>query len=153
MIIIIGFIINVALILRLRILIIHNPLIIRYLVVFISCTIALQLSLVGNIWFRYLIILVFSGGIMILIIYVSRLASNINTPFFFSKGKLFLTLIVFVLPMGIFFTECIYEKNKSSFPHIFSLNEFFVLCWILAFLLFGIFLIVSLVNKSKGALR
>lgn len=131
-----------------------NPLIMSYYIVGVSCCIALILNVLVNNWFSYLIILVFSGGIIILMIYVSSLASNLNSPFSAAKGKIIL-LIAFIVFYGHFFIENPTNSRKifRGLQHLFFELDVFILFWVLMFLLFGIFLIVSLVNKNKGALR
>ena len=148
-----GRLIISTLFLTISLLFINNPLLISYVVVLISCFIAVQLPLFANQWLAYIIILVFSGGMIILMIYVRSLASH-PRPFFFRYKEIFFRIPPFLL------LSTLSNLSDSEFPcdeiwigHMFFGYDLIPLIWILYFLLAGIFLIVFLVNKSRGALR
>merc|ERR1712024_80762 len=88
-------------------------LIIRSIVIGIIC-IKINLS-----WFFYLLVLVFLGGVIVLIIYINTLA--INEKFFFYKTKFKLNyLILFLIVSQLLF----YKNNfiKINFSNFLSMN-------------------------------
>lgn len=127
----------------------NNPILIGFYLVFLSLISAIRLSLVFNSWFRFIVLLVFTGGIIIITLYVRSLAtwgswSAPVKPFLFLGGFLIIFFLVQFRPQ---FREFI------SIGHLFYTTNFHLIIFTLLYLLFGLFVIVFLVRKRLGALR
>ena len=131
---------------------INNPLLGSYFLVFLSLYIAFFRANLTSLWFFVILILVFTGGIIILVIYISRLSSHHKHSF--SSKKL---IILFVISACLSLIARINEHQSFFFfcflNHFFSLENYLLIGFVLMYLLIGLFLVVALVNKERGALR
>lgn len=114
--------------------------------------ISLSAALLSGTWFFYLLTLVFLGGVIVLIIYMSTLCTNEKTSYvnlnIFSKG--FIYIIAYAL-LGYF---CFSFPLKSRvFPvRAFSSFNLIMLLFILVFLIIVIISCVKLVKLESGPL-
>merc|ERR1711973_1074534 len=123
-------------------------LIIRSIVVGVIC-IKANLS-----WFFYLLVLVFLGGVIVLIIYINTLA--INEKFFFYEIK-FKYMYVFIF---LFLTQLIIFKNifvKTNYSNIISISLYdsinsLSLVFLILYLLLTLICVVKLVKFEYGPL-
>jgi len=123
-------------------------LIIRSIVIGIICM-KINLS-----WFFYLLVLVFLGGVIVLIIYINTLA--INEKFFFYKIK-FKYMYVFIF---LFLTQLIIFKNifvKTNYSNIISISLYdsinsLSLVFLILYLLLTLICVVKLVKFEYGPL-
>nr|QNE85685.1 NADH dehydrogenase subunit 6 [Phaonia tuguriorum] len=84
-----------------------HPLMMGFLLLIQTSLICTMCSLmIKSFWFSYILFLVFMGGMLVLFIYVTSLASN--EMFSLSTKLIFLSLMVFTLSLIIFF---MIEKN------------------------------------------
>jgi len=105
-------------------------------------------------WFFYLLVLVFLGGVIILIIYINTLA--INEKFFFYKiNHKYLYLFIFIFLLQIIFYKNFFLKiNFSNFISI-SLYEsinLLSLIFLIFYLLLTLICVVKLVKFEYGPL-
>merc|ERR1712197_97233 len=120
--------------------------------IFFSVTLIVTSIMVGVIcikanlsWFFYLLVLVFLGGVIVLIIYINTLA--INEKFFFYKTKFKLNyLILFLIVSQLLF----YKNNfiKINFSNFLSMNIYnSVNCIFIVFLI--LYLLLTLICVVK----
>nr|AVE15760.1 NADH dehydrogenase subunit 6 [Creobroter sp. JZ-2017] len=128
------------------------------------CLISGSMSL--SFWFSYILLLIYLGGMLILFMYVTSLASN---EMFFYSNKIF--SLIFFLPM-IFFSiyyfnfilpTNMYENMENShmlnfFPDIFLLKMYnqpinMITILIASYLFLTLIAVVKIINIYKGPLR
>ena len=105
-------------------------------------------------WFFYLLVLVFLGGVIILIIYINTLA--INEKFYFYKVKnKFLYIIIFIVIINtIFYKNFFLKVNLSNFISIRLYNSinFMIIIFLILYLLLTLICVVKLVKFEYGPL-
>nr|YP_009652935.1 NADH dehydrogenase subunit 6 [Fucellia costalis]QCG69887.1 NADH dehydrogenase subunit 6 [Fucellia costalis] len=122
-------------------------------------------------WFSYILFLVFLGGMLVLFIYVTSLASN--EMFSFSIKLLFISLIIFMLSMTTLFfmdknillqyfnleTQSISNMNSYLMENSLSLNKLYnyptnlLTILLMNYLLITLIAVVKITNLFKGPLR
>jgi hypothetical protein len=122
-----------------------SPLLLRFFLVIVSVVRAFTVGLIVAKWFIFVLILVFSGGIIVITVYITNLAPSRKRNRILLKLGL-VTLSLFFLP-GASFKEVVYPGALLS-PLTADLLGF-----TLGFLLIGLFLIIVVVRKDHGALR
>lgn len=116
----------ISLIVRISFIIIKHPLAIGIILVIQTLVISIIIGLISKtFWFSYILFLTFLGGILILFIYITSLASN--ELFFFSIKYFFIiTRITIIIALIIF----IFDKNFIYFYleniEIKSINNIFI---------------------------
>ncbi|NP_872451.1 NADH dehydrogenase subunit 6 (mitochondrion) [Portunus trituberculatus] len=132
--------------------------------IFISLTAGLSTY---SYWFSYILFMIFLGGMLVLFIYVTSLASN--EPFFFSWSALSFSLILlFMLLTLTFFWDSLMGPTMTQLPlSSFSLNSsnIFIISWIyssnlmnftlyiILYLLLTLVVVVKITNLFKGPFR
>nr|YP_009116453.1 NADH dehydrogenase subunit 6 [Cherax holthuisi]AJD80481.1 NADH dehydrogenase subunit 6 [Cherax holthuisi] len=123
----------------------------------------------ASFWFSYILFLIFLGGMLILFIYVSSLASNEAFKIHL-KSALLLSLSLFLGPALIsldplslpskFFNSSLFLilKNKAnlttlSTSSIYSLPSFPLTILVILYLLLTLIVIVSIINITSSPLR
>nr|QXG15684.1 NADH dehydrogenase subunit 6 [Triceratopyga calliphoroides] len=122
-------------------------------------------------WFSYILFLVFLGGMLVLFIYVTSLASN--EMFTFSIKLLFISLSIFMLMIiTLFFMDknnllqyqnleikSIYDMNSYLMENSLSLNKLYnyptnlLTILLMNYLLITLIAVVKITNLFKGPLR
>lgn len=116
-------------------------------------------------WYSYIIFLIIVGGIIVLFIYITRVASN--EKFKFSKSILRLWLIILpitLIPVWLNIPIVLPRWNQESIKIIYyssneSITKFinqpsnFLLFITIIYLLVTIIAVVKIANSKKGALR
>nr|YP_009179667.1 NADH dehydrogenase subunit 6 [Calliphora vomitoria]ALK60706.1 NADH dehydrogenase subunit 6 [Calliphora vomitoria] len=122
-------------------------------------------------WFSYILFLVFLGGMLVLFIYVTSLASN--EMFTFSIKLLFISLSIFTLMIiALFFMDknnllqyqnleikSIYGMNSYLMENSLSLNKLYnyptnlLTILLMNYLLITLIAVVKITNLFKGPLR
>merc|ERR1712197_287715 len=100
---------------------ISHPIFFRVILIISSIIIGIICIKINLSWFFYLLVLVFLGGVIILIIYINTLA--INEKFYFYKIK-FKYMYVFIF---LFLTQLIIFKNifvKTNYSNIIFIINF-----------------------------
>lgn len=111
---------------RISFIIIKHPLAIGIILVIQTLVISIIIGLISKtFWFSYILFLTFLGGILILFIYITSLASN--ELFFFSIKYFFIITRITILIAGLIF---IFDKNFIYFYlenlEIKSINNIFI---------------------------
>nr|YP_009057651.1 NADH dehydrogenase subunit 6 [Myrmeleon immanis]AHY39234.1 NADH dehydrogenase subunit 6 [Myrmeleon immanis]AIT55820.1 NADH dehydrogenase subunit 6 [Myrmeleon immanis] len=121
-------------------------------------------------WFAYILFLIMLGGMLVLFIYVTSLASN--ELFSFSMKNLFLSMFIFFIIMFIFMftdTTLIINNNMEMIEfninnNLFSENEFSLIklynnpsmnitILMINYLLLTLIVVVKITNMNYGPLR
>jgi len=106
-------------------------------------------------WFIYLLVLVFLGGVIILIIYIRTLAANEK---FISNFTLrnFLYLIVLLISsyfiINYYYCNYILSESISSVIRIYEISFYNFLLFLMIYLLLTIVRVVKLVKFERGPL-
>nr|AXS66538.1 NADH dehydrogenase subunit 6 [Curculionoidea sp. 21 KM-2017] len=113
----------------------------------------------NNFWFSYILFLVMIGGMMILFIYMTSIASNekFNLPkntmiLFFSCMILmlcFMTIIQDNLSLSMILYKSTKWMNMSLMNYIFNLNKFYNLPNIQIFIIMVSYLLITLIVTMK----
>nr|AKR18003.1 NADH dehydrogenase subunit 6 [Portunus pelagicus]ALJ01878.1 NADH dehydrogenase subunit 6 [Portunus pelagicus] len=132
--------------------------------IFISLTAGLSTY---SYWFSYILFMIFLGGMLVLFIYVTSLASN--EPFFFSWSAFSMSLAILFafMPLTILWDSLMgstmTQLPLSSFS--FDSSNVFIISWIYSFnlmnftlyiilyLLLTLVVVVKITNLFKGPLR
>jgi len=128
----------------------------RLILIFIATIIRLLISLLTSKWIRYLIILIFLGGIIILFIYVCTLISNLKS---FVKNLYDYTLIfigVSFIVTGVFYSQywdLRIELKQTSISVIYLKSNTLLISVCVIYLLLVLLIRVSLSQKHKGRLK
>nr|QCQ20640.1 NADH dehydrogenase subunit 6 [Callinectes sapidus] len=118
-------------------------------------------------WFSYILFMIFLGGMLVLFIYVTSLASNESFSFSWStfSSSILILLIIFPIPflwdslMTTFFTQPplpSLTSNSSSMlitSWIYSTNLMNFTLYIILYLLLTLVVVVKITNLFKGPLR
>nr|APX40145.1 NADH dehydrogenase subunit 6 [Cryptocephalus lusitanicus] len=147
----------------------NHPLTLGFILLLQTMMIALLTGLLSlNFWSSYIIFLIMIGGMLILFIYMTSVASNEKFKF---SSKLFLLMSFFMLNMMMifFFLDKFLMSQKLNVIETFSMHEnintqFFLNKFInfphnLIYLMTVIYLLITLIaivkitNKTKGTLR
>lgn len=149
-----------------------HPLAIGFILIIQTILISIITGLIINrFWFSYILFLVFLGGILVLFIYVTSLASNEIFNFstnivFIYLSILMLNIIIIILTDPINFLlrfnyECLNIKfyeilNENSRTIIFKLYNFptnWLTCLIINYLFFTLIVVVKVTNFFYGPIR
>nr|QWB85674.1 NADH dehydrogenase subunit 6 [Mantitheus pekinensis] len=129
------------------------------------------ISLIGgllsfNFWFSYILLLIMVGGMLILFIYMTSVASN--EMFMFSSKLMMLILLMLSFPWFIIFMDQILLNNNMFITEIMTINDstpslptnkyfnwpnIFSLFIITIYLLVTLIMVVKITNISHGPLR
>jgi NADH-ubiquinone oxidoreductase chain 6 len=110
-------------------------------------------------WFSYILFLIFLGGLIVLFIYITRLASNelINTKIDFNFVVItviliFTTFFIF-LKINPQLINSIFETQWKTFSFIYSVNIFFIVVVTIIYLLLTLLIVVKLSNKYDAPIK
>nr|YP_002808493.1 NADH dehydrogenase subunit 6 [Scylla tranquebarica]ACO07200.1 NADH dehydrogenase subunit 6 [Scylla tranquebarica] len=118
-------------------------------------------------WFSYILFMIFLGGMLVLFIYVTSLASNESFSFSYSSFFSSIFLVLFFFPLFIFFDPLIneimtnlpissltfYSSNVFIISWIYSTNLMNFTLFIILYLLLTLIVVVKISNLFKGPLR
>ena len=118
-------------------------------------------------WFSYILFMIFLGGILVLFIYVTSLASNESFSFSYSTFAISLILLFSLLPLTLawnyFFNSFTAQLPLSSLTMevsnvfiiswIYSINLINFTLFIIIYLLLTLVVVVKITNLFKGPFR
>jgi hypothetical protein len=130
-----------------------HPIFFRFMLIILSLLIRVIVFKFNISWFFFLIILVFLGGVMILIIYINTLA--INEKFFFMKKNfsfiVFLSLfLLFILVGKNRFIKINYRNSIAIL--IYDTMNFYIMIFLILYLLVTLICVVKLIKFEYGPL-
>nr|QWB85932.1 NADH dehydrogenase subunit 6 [Glenea licenti] len=158
--------INLLISLALIFVFLTHPLSLGLILLFQTTLIALISSLMSyNFWFSYILFLIMIGGMLILFIYMTSIASNEKFKF---SSKLTLMFIISLLPLIFIFLDFYFFNlinnydliNQSvNFSFNLTLNKFinwpqnFLFLMMMIYLFITLIMIVKITNINYGPLR
>nr|ALO76146.1 NADH deshydrogenase subunit 6 [Aphodius sp. APH01] len=161
------FLLSTSFIMSLLIMSLKHPLSMGVTLLTQTITISLIIGLFSfNFWFSYILFLVMIGGMLVLFIYMTSVASN--EMFKYSYKLLNLMIIIFLITMLLlmymdpFFTymSTISMESTSYSPNLISMsmNKYFyptnfIMYMIILYLLITLIAIVKITDISQGPLR
>lgn len=131
-----------------------HPIILRLILIFYSLFVVLKINLeMNNYWYSYVLFLLIIGGVIILILYLTRVSNNelfrINLlyyVYFFLKGFLLIFILFYILKfftININMYEDIYLINKLIFLDvIINIKEIYVNFYISIYMLIYLFVLI-----------
>nr|YP_010309845.1 NADH dehydrogenase subunit 6 [Mocis ancilla]UMR54959.1 NADH dehydrogenase subunit 6 [Mocis ancilla] len=130
--------------------------------------------LIKTYWFSYILFLTFLGGLLVLFIYVSSIASNeLFKPSFNMKIMLYLCLF-FIIPIQFFFFNKLYwmnfsfnsdmnnlislslfinNENKINLSKLYNNQTFMIMLMLIIYLFITLIAVVKITNIFYGPLR
>lgn len=125
-------------------------------------------------WFSYILFLTFLGGLLVLFIYVSRIASNELFNLSFNlKLIIFLTILISLLILFIYYNNLIWinfsfnsdidnflnlklflnDENKISLRKLYNNQTYLLIIIIIIYLFITLIAVVKITNIFYGPLR
>nr|QAT19793.1 NADH dehydrogenase subunit 6 [Curculio sp. SZ-2019] len=120
-----------------------------------------------NFWFSYILFLVMVGGMLVMFIYMTSIASN--EKFTFKKNMMLYTMIsMIIIFMALLFMDEFYSMiislkfnsmNQSFLTMNMNLSKFFnypnmkILMFLMIYLLITLIAVVKIIGKNFGSLR
>lgn len=145
---------------RLRIIISSNPVIILIIILIQTILMCVIIwIIIKTRWFSFILFLIFLGGLMVLFVYVVRLAANEKFELNLEEIKkltMWIIIALLVTFLSSFFTK-IFEFNSFNLYEqaiiIFSGEIMIIILLIIAYLLFTLIVAVKISSKYEGPLR
>lgn len=131
--------------------------------------------MINSYWFSYVLFLTFLGGLLVLFIYITRIASN--EIFEFSSIKI-IFIIIRLFTITILFTIILYKKlnwlnfsfnyeinnffekylffnneNKINLTKLYNEQTFILIIIIIIYLFISLIIVIKITNISFGPLR
>nr|ASY97960.1 NADH dehydrogenase subunit 6 [Gongylus gongylodes] len=158
---------STCLVLSIIFLLLNHPLsmgLILFLQTILICLISGYMSM--SFWFSYIMLLIYLGGMLVLFMYVTSLASN--EMFFYSNKIIFLFLIfglsIMIFNMKIYYHSNTYENlenslflnnfmNYNSLLKIYNYPTNMITIMVASYLFLTLIAVVKIINIYKGPLR
>lgn len=105
-------------------------------------------------WFSYLLIIVFLGGVIVLIIYMRAMSSNekFNNLFYVNISHARMLIIIATVPAVLFFNTCKINHNRGYVTPLYRHSNLSITILLFVYLLITIIVVVKLVKFEKGPL-
>lgn len=116
-------------------------------------------SLYKNFWFSYILILIIIGGLLILFIYITRIASNEKFKFNIKIILILTLLIILTLIINNYsfeINELTYINNLNIWNSIrkyYNFPNYKITIFIIIYLLITLIVVVKISKTNKGPLR
>lgn len=137
-----------------RLVYVNHPISLGFILIFYALVTGLLSIILRNSWFFYLLVLVFLGGVIILIIYISTLSAN--EKFFLDNAGLPMMFVLFLSLSLIFYFEFNNRINisiKNCFiSNVYEQSNSRLTIILILYLLLTILCVVKLVKFEKGPL-
>nr|YP_010417389.1 NADH dehydrogenase subunit 6 [Ophiusa tirhaca]USF12087.1 NADH dehydrogenase subunit 6 [Ophiusa tirhaca] len=153
----------------------NNPLSMGLMILFQTLLICLLSGmLIKTYWFSYILFLTFMGGLLVLFIYVSSIASNelfkpsFNTKLFFFLSILFLLMIQFIYMNNLYWMNFSFNSdmnnfismslfmnndNKINLSKLYNNQTFMIMLMLIIYLFITLIVVVKITNIFYGPLR
>nr|YP_010625996.1 NADH dehydrogenase subunit 6 [Negha inflata]WBK02742.1 NADH dehydrogenase subunit 6 [Negha inflata] len=152
----------ISLMITINIIKMKHPLIMGFLLIIQTLLISLISGMMNNLfWFSYILFIIMIGGMMILFIYMTSLASNekfnFSSSFFFMNLGILFFLILFIMLTYSFSFNLFNMNNEMSI--IFNLNKLYnlnsknITLISIIYLLITLIIVIKITNKNLGPLR
>jgi len=103
-------------------------------------------------WFFYLLVLVFLGGVIVLIIYIRTLAANEKFKNLKSYWGLSILLVPFILKVPINLSHFKISSSMVSILSLYHYSNFSLLVFLILYLLLALVCVVKLIKFEAGPL-
>ena len=103
-------------------------------------------------WFLYLLVLVFLGGVIVLIIYIRTLAANEKFKNLKSYWGLSILLVPFILKVPINLSHFKISSSMVSILSLYHYSNFSLLVFLILYLLLALVCVVKLIKFEAGPL-
>nr|YP_010625983.1 NADH dehydrogenase subunit 6 [Parainocellia braueri]WBK02729.1 NADH dehydrogenase subunit 6 [Parainocellia braueri] len=139
-----------------------HPLIMGFLLIIQTLLISLITGFINNMfWFSYILFIIMIGGMMILFIYMTSLASNekyqFSSSFFFMNISLLFLFIIMLFIIDPFYFNSINMNNEMNITlnlnKLYNLNSKNITLISIIYLLFTLITVIKITNKNLGPLR
>nr|YP_010626022.1 NADH dehydrogenase subunit 6 [Inocellia elegans]WBK02781.1 NADH dehydrogenase subunit 6 [Inocellia elegans] len=139
-----------------------HPLIMGFLLIIQTLLISLITGFINNLfWFSYILFIIMIGGMMILFIYMTSLASNekyhFSSSFFLMNFMLITFMILLLLIIDPFYFNMINLNNEKSIilnlNKLYNMNSKNITLVSIIYLLFTLITVIKITNKNLGPLR
>nr|WBK02755.1 NADH dehydrogenase subunit 6 [Negha inflata] len=152
----------ISLMITINIIKMKHPLIMGFLLIIQTLLISLISGMMNNLfWFSYILFIIMIGGMMILFIYMTSLASNekfnFSSSFFFMNLSILFLMILFIMMTYSFSFNLFNMNNEMSI--IFNLNKLYnlnsknITLISIIYLLITLIIVIKITNKNLGPLR
>lgn len=129
-----------------------NPLVLSAILVVISFLVGVMVIQIYRSWFFYVLVLVFLGGVIVLVVYMCTLCSNekfgLNLYSMWSTG-LAVTAILMIVPC---FPARFDNGRPEGLVHLYEYGEVGILVFLIGFLMVTLICVVKLVKFESGPL-
>nr|YP_007627093.1 NADH dehydrogenase subunit 6 [Cupido argiades]AGE31679.1 NADH dehydrogenase subunit 6 [Cupido argiades] len=153
---------------------INHPLSMGMLILFQTLMLCLTSGmLINTYWFFYILFLIFSGGLLVLFIYVSSIASNemfmINMKnklmlfiyfilnlfisFYFMNNMYWMNMMINEEMMIFFNYLLMYEQNNINLSKLYNEQTYFLMLMMIIYLFITLIAVVKITNIFFGPLR
>nr|UHA56213.1 NADH dehydrogenase subunit 6 [Ercheia cyllaria] len=130
--------------------------------------------LIKTYWFSYILFLTFLGGLLVLFIYVSSIASNELFKSSFNSKLYFMIIMMMLLPLQIIFMNNLYwmnlsfnsdmndmlslslflnNDNKINLSKLYNNQTFMIMSMLIIYLFITLIAVVKITNIFYGPLR
>nr|AVN68319.1 NADH dehydrogenase subunit 6 [Ectobiidae sp. Z140] len=142
----------------------NHPLSMGLILLLQTITISLLTGMISqSFWFSYILFLIFLGGMLILFMYVTSLASNemFSLPYKMILFSILLSIIIMYLYMNhitLYNSETMYKLSLNN-NLLFSLNKLYnqpngiITILMASYLFLTLIVVVKIINIFKGPLR
>nr|AMW68018.1 NADH dehydrogenase subunit 6 [Negha inflata] len=152
----------ISLMITVNIIKMKHPLIMGFLLIIQTLLVSLISGMMNNLfWFSYILFIIMIGGMMILFIYMTSLASNekfnFSSSFFFMNLGILFFMILFILMTYSYSFNLFNTNNELSI--IFNLNKLYnlnsknITLISIIYLLITLIIVIKITNKNLGPLR
>jgi len=138
-------------------LLVAHPVLISYILIGYAILVRIRLRTLRISWFIYLLVLIFLGGVIILIIYITSIAANekfnFQKPLFFEIGLLLFSMrgvrLLFLTPLE----KILSLENRPAFLiSLIEAGSSLIYFWITFYLLLVLIRAVKIVKLEEGPL-
>nr|YP_010625970.1 NADH dehydrogenase subunit 6 [Parainocellia bicolor]WBK02716.1 NADH dehydrogenase subunit 6 [Parainocellia bicolor] len=139
-----------------------HPLIMGFLLIIQTLLISLITGFINNMfWFSYILFIIMIGGMMILFIYMTSLASNekysFSSTLFFLNMHLLMIFIFLLIIIDPYYLNMINMNNENNISlnlnKLYNLNSKNITLISIIYLLFTLITVIKITNKNLGPLR
>ena len=131
---------------------ISHPISLGIIIIIIALNIGIWAFYIVYSWFMYLLVLVFLGGVIVLIIYMSTLSANEK----FSPNSIYAGTLIFCTPVFLSSSNLLISPyitdNINIITHIYESKNVSILSYLMVYLLITLVCVVKLVKFEEGPL-
>nr|ALO70526.1 NADH deshydrogenase subunit 6 [Diartiger fossulatus] len=149
-----NFLLWMNMIMSILFLLLNHPMSMGLILLIQTLLISMIMSSINNPWYSYIMFLIMVGGMLILFIYMTSIASN--EPFKMSP-ILFMLMLMSLFSMSLFYMNM--EKSTNMMNNTLSLNKYFnfpnmlLMSMLMMYLMITMIASVKIINLKYGPIR